>query len=312
DDANNRLVLMPAYWFRYNMYALARNAHKYIDRDKRTERIQHIEYDYLAPDSVNEIFNALRLLERYAALSPDRSLGPHSPAGSLEAHGKALFDDPSIDLNTIEVRNCAIENNNRPTLITKARDAYRTYRELIIYYAANQLTTYLSAHPDLGMEEFRASLPTPQRQQWLNIGGQLLPRASVDKLISDIKTGAIDSWTDVHKFYEDEGTRYAEQKMQHALASVMELEGLTTADLTGAKMSEWLQQALATKEWMAEGIFSSRAKDYENDFRLMAYDSREEMEEVIGKLEDNGFIRQQREELDKFREYVTTLRNRLS
>ncbi|MDB5252018.1 MAG: hypothetical protein JWP27_1187, partial [Flaviaesturariibacter sp.] len=41
DDANNRLVLMPAYWFRYNMYALARNAHKYIDRDKRTERIQH-------------------------------------------------------------------------------------------------------------------------------------------------------------------------------------------------------------------------------------------------------------------------------
>src|SRR5204862_7040959 len=62
DVTNDRLVVIPAFWFMYNMYALARNHIKYGDRDKRTAKIQLIEYDFLAPDSVNEIFNSLELL----------------------------------------------------------------------------------------------------------------------------------------------------------------------------------------------------------------------------------------------------------
>ncbi len=62
DVANDRLVVMPAYWFLYNMYALARNAWKYSDRDKRKERIQLLEHEYLAPDSVNEMFDAIALV----------------------------------------------------------------------------------------------------------------------------------------------------------------------------------------------------------------------------------------------------------
>src|SRR5215467_907606 len=69
DLTNDRLVVMPAYWFMYNMYALARNTVKYADRDKRTEKIQNIEYDYLAPDSVNEIFFSLELLKKFTGLA---------------------------------------------------------------------------------------------------------------------------------------------------------------------------------------------------------------------------------------------------
>ncbi|PMU88326.1 DUF4954 family protein, partial [Pseudomonas sp. GP01-A4] len=42
DIPNDQLVVMPGYWFMYNMYALARNSWKYIDRDKRIERMQRI------------------------------------------------------------------------------------------------------------------------------------------------------------------------------------------------------------------------------------------------------------------------------
>ena len=38
DVTNNELLVMPAYWFMHNMYGLARNAWKYTDRDKRTEK----------------------------------------------------------------------------------------------------------------------------------------------------------------------------------------------------------------------------------------------------------------------------------
>src|SRR5919199_1119713 len=44
DSTHNQLSLMPAYWFMYNLYALARNANKYVDRDKRIKKKQTIEY----------------------------------------------------------------------------------------------------------------------------------------------------------------------------------------------------------------------------------------------------------------------------
>ena len=62
--STDRLIIMPAYWFQYNMYALARNSGKYESRDKRTFKNQYLEYDFLAPDSVNEIFDGLYLLKK--------------------------------------------------------------------------------------------------------------------------------------------------------------------------------------------------------------------------------------------------------
>src|SRR5690606_13849421 len=61
DLKNDVLQLMPAYWFIYNMYALQRNTAKYILRDKRYDKTQLIEYDYLAPDTVNEMLASIRL-----------------------------------------------------------------------------------------------------------------------------------------------------------------------------------------------------------------------------------------------------------
>src|SRR4030042_6240352 len=62
DTTHDRLMLMPAYWWLYNMYALARNTWKFTSRDKRVTKTQHIEFDSLAPDTVEEIFAARGLL----------------------------------------------------------------------------------------------------------------------------------------------------------------------------------------------------------------------------------------------------------
>jgi hypothetical protein len=58
---------------------------------------------------------------------------------------------------------------------------------------------------------------------------------------------------------------------------------------------------------MTENIYTSRAKDYQNYFKKMVYDSEKEMEAVVGKLEDNSFINQQNEELATFRKRVQNL-----
>ena len=63
----DQLEIMPAYWWLYNMYALARNTWKFQNRDKRVSKAQHIEFDAFAPDTMEEVFNALRLLEIWTA-----------------------------------------------------------------------------------------------------------------------------------------------------------------------------------------------------------------------------------------------------
>ena len=76
----DRLEVMPAYWWLYNLYALARNSWKYQARDKRKTKFQHIEFDCFAPDTVEEIRRACSLLARWAedAAAPDIPPGPRN------------------------------------------------------------------------------------------------------------------------------------------------------------------------------------------------------------------------------------------
>ena len=62
---------------------------------------------------------------------------------------------------------------------------------------------------------------------------------------------------------------------------------------------------------MCKGIYDSRAKDYDNPFRKMVYDTTEEMNSVIGRLEDNSFIQQQLGELDEMKKQVKSLLRRM-
>ena len=309
DESNDRLIVMPAYWFMYNLYALARNESKYHDRDKRPEKIQFIEYDCLAPDSINEIFSAVSLLKKLVARAYDPSLSSDTVAETtLEHRGEAILNDQSIDFSNLEIVAPGFENNTRPVIIIKAREAYFVYKRLIVYYAAVNLLRYVEDNKILTFESLVDSLPEETiRLSWANIGGQLMPEPSVSTLLNSIKTGNIQSWEEVHDFYRINGALYKDQKLQHAYASLMEMAKPPSKRLTKDHFKQILDEALATKEWMTENIYTSRAKDYQNYFKKMVYDSEKEMEAVVGKLEDNSFINQQNEELTTFRKRVQNL-----
>jgi hypothetical protein len=63
---------------------------------------------------------------------------------------------------------------------------------------------------------------------------------------------------------------------------------------------------------MCKRIYDSRAKDYTNPFRKMVYETNEEMNKVLGRLEENSFIQQQMGELDKLKKEVKLIIKRLS
>lgn len=264
DVSRDELVVMPAYWFMYNMYALERNAWKYVDRDRRTTRIQHIEYDYLAPDTVNEMFAALQILE---ALEPDEA-------------GNALIQ--------------GWENSHRKVRILKVKKAIALFRELIQYYAVRCIIRHLENHPVKTFEELKKSLPARlQRSEWQNMGGQLVQQSDLQKMIAQIKSGKINSWYALHDRYIELGQSYEQDKLMHAWTSLLEIRQMTSRHFTAALFKQLLEESVTTKNWIRKGIFDSRAKDYSNPFRKMLYESEAEMNKVIGRLEDNSFIQQE-------------------
>jgi Domain of unknown function (DUF4954) len=282
DVSNDILVVMPAYWFMYNMYALARNAQKYIDRDRRTEKIQHLEYDFLAPDTVNEIFDGLQILQK---LKPD-------------AEGTATITD--------------WENTDRTTKILKVPQSMAIFKEVIQYYGTMEILNHLQKNKFADFETLKKSLSAKiQRSEWLNIGGQLIQKTAVENLRRNIKSGKVKSWGDMHNFYRQQGEAYTADKLNHGYTSLLEILNSTPKQFTPALFKQLLQKALDTKEWMCKGIFNSRAKDYSNPFKKMVYDTNEEMNKVVGRLEDNSFIQQQLGELEEMKKLVKSVVRKL-
>jgi hypothetical protein len=306
DVSNNQLSIMPAYWFMYNLYALARNAGKYVDRDKRAKKRQHIEYDFLAPDSVNEIFVALDRLKKFTAQSQDKSYSIETPEDVLIQAGETILEDQSNPIKNIIIHHAGFENSSRPVCISKVSEAYRIYKDLIVYYGVTNLIDFIAAHSIRSFDDLQKVLPEKAvRLQWANTGGQLLPVNSLQTILQKIKDGAIQSWEEIHQLYEENGEIYSEQKLQHAHASLLEL--LKIEKLDARVFKKLLFHALDIKEWMVKIIYDSRAKDYQNEFRKMVYGNEEEMEVVTGKLEDNVFINQQKEEFVRFRSSIENI-----
>ena len=278
DVASNRLVIMPGYWFMYNMYALARNSWKFRHRDMRSVKTHTIEYDFLAPDTINEMFNSIQLL---SGLTIDRE-------------GHATVPD--------------FENSTRKTVIIKVKESISLFKELIGYYGTTQLIHHYLENNFDTFEDFKKSIPTRiSRNEWKNIGGQLFPVSDVQKLLSNIKADKITGWNMVHQFYEKEGEMYGKNKLIHSYTSLLEIENITSKQFTPEYFEQVVQKAVKTKEWISKSIYESRSKDYSNSFRRMMYESQAEMDSVVGKIEDNQFIQSQFEELEKFKKEISKM-----
>lgn len=282
DVTNDKLVVMPGYWFMYNMYAMERNAWKYADRDRRTDKIQHIENNYLAPDTINELFDSLNILN---ALQPN---------------------EEGIAITT------GWENTTRETEIVKVPQSIELFKELIRYYGTMQLLQHFLKNKFSSFEDFKKTLSAKiQRSEWLNIGGQLIQQSEIESLKRQIKTNKIKSWSAVHDFYIIQGEQYNDNKLHHAYTALLETLLITPRQFTAELFSQLLQQLLVTRTWMCNGIYESRAKDYTNPFRRMVYESNEEMNIVVGSLEDNSFIQQQTGELDTLKKQVKSVTKKI-
>jgi hypothetical protein len=287
----DRLEVMPAYFWMYNLYALERNSWKAVDRDKRVIKVQHIETDYLAPDTAEEIITALSRMDSW--------MGAEKIPGTGE-----------------EIRAPELERNERQAVLLKPRKARAAYEEMLRFYAMNALIAYLESRPDLSLEALVEEMETPEARttsgdritDWVNLGGQIVPAFRVDDLRSRIRKGTIESWEAIHNAYDDFWAAYPLDKARHAWAVLkfLRINAANAGGFIGA-----LEHALETRRWITDQVYRSRAKDFQDPFRSITYRNKEEMDQVVGTVEDNFFIILTRKKLAQFEETVNRLKKRL-
>ncbi|MEM6257514.1 MAG: DUF4954 family protein [Planctomycetota bacterium] len=303
DAANNRLVLMPAYWWTHNMYALARNETKYAKRDKRQRKTQHVEFETFAPDTVEEIIAGLDKLAGHTGRALLQQSGPQDLERST---GHTALKNNDARLSDTVVTCGDAEAGERTAILRNPARAYQAYREMLLHYAVRNLvkylqtntgSTFLSMLDDLGQQ--------PRQTEWTNLGGQLVPTYAVKDLRGRIGSGELPDWDAIHGEYDRLWAQYPRQKQQHALAVLRLLLG---NDLSASQWDQALDESVGIQRFIRDQVYTTRAKDFENPYRQTTFDDPAEQEAVAGTIEGNDFVKQVREETEQYEALIASLK----
>ena len=299
----NRLEVMPAYFWIHNLYALERNSWKTRERDRRKIKVQHIESEYLAPDTAEEIIAALSLLETRLG---EAGFSPQEMTDADAAH----------DMPIIPCRH--LERSKRHQVIVKPLAAVAAYRQMLRWYAAKTLAAFLDGRPELDYSGLRSLLGgdggSGRVSEWVNMGGQIAPAFRADALRQEIGEGKYHNWDEIHRVYDLWHEAYPLDKARHAWAVLALLKDAACGD-GAAQGAAFLKQELAasaeTSRWISAQIFKTREKDYRDTFRKATFRNTAEMEQVLGKAEESPFIRLAREETKRYEELIARVMARL-
>jgi hypothetical protein len=296
------------------MYALARNAWKFANRDKRIHKARRLEFDPLAPDTVEEILDALGVLEEAVGRALIRLEGGAESERSAEDTRRlgraAMLENPAA-VARLEVRADHFENSRRPVLLLKTERAWEAYRETLEYYAVRVLARHMIDNGVVRFADLVRDLPRRDERVWRNLGGQLAGGASLEAILERARNGEIATWDALHREYERLDAAYPTEKAAHALGVLERL--LERSRETLCENSEWpglLDRAEAILERRTSDIHSSRAKDYANPFKRMSFANEAEQKAVLGALEDNSFALMAEEDFVAFRKTVAELKGR--
>ena len=270
----NYLEIMPAYFWMYNMYALERNSWKTYSRDRRKVKEQRIEADYLAPDTAEEIISAISQMETWLEAAPDAG-------DNITVSGQ--------------------EKNKRGTLILKFRKALAAYREMLLFYTIKSLAAYLEEKPELTysafVNEMEAGYYNQRVKDWVNLGGQIVPAFRVDELRDKVRKGETDTWEGIHAAYDEMAAAYPADRARHAWEVYRFMNkppnsGETRHPLLNIEQfKKELKTLISLYNAIADQVYISRAKDYDDPFRSYTYRNSEEMKQVLGTVEENPFIK---------------------
>lgn len=292
DSTEQAIHIMPAYWFQYNMFAIARNNSKFQKRDKRVIKEQHIETDPLAPDTVQEILHALDRIIKLTAheLEDNDRWFNRQEKDRYQSAKDYLHQNPEADLILKDHESM----KRYGAKILKPAQGYREYRKVTKYFAVKALAAWADEAGVTALEKkhFDEIEKLPLYTTWVNLGGQVVPEEKLNGLFAAIKEGRVNTWKEVHAFYDECDAAYESWKTRYALWVLEQLYSRPYTEFTAEVYDDIRADVTAVSDYMYQNSIISRQKDYTDFFRSITYRNEDEMLAVVGKLEDNSFLKE--------------------
>ena len=299
----SEISIIPAWWFMYDMFAISRNRNKFIKRDKRVKKIQMIETDPLAPDTMQEVMRALdrliSLTAGYLINTKNEYMDDKTTAEEQYQAAKDFLHQNTEAEFTLEDPVC---QRKFGAVIYKPVQAYKTYRKIVKYFATRTIMEFCQSlnQEVLTLDLVERIRKLPLYTDWENVGGQIIPVEKIHELFESIKNGTVNTWDAVHQFYKLCDCAYDQYKVRYALYLLEQLYSRPIEDFSVDLYRNITDDVSIVAYDIYTASLKSREKDYTDYYRNMVYRSDEEMDSVIGPLEDNSFLRQLRADTEEF------------
>jgi NDP-sugar pyrophosphorylase family protein len=244
---DNTLDVMPAYWWRHNMYALFRNNWKFQKRLGKGG--EGIEYQFMAPDTAEEVQKALDLLKEYKKKIPAFTM----------------------------------ENSSRKVQILGIDDGIKAYKEMLLWYGVSTVLAWLE-RPGVRAGKYN-DIPVDASRKtwgWTNVCGHLVCNVDLKQMVQEIEKGDFISWDDVEERFERFDLEYPKTRFAHALHVLALLYGKKQFDQEMLEKIKTDYKKLSDK--IKKQIVATRTKDFENKFRKNVLKEDDSLVEILSTI----------------------------
>lgn len=244
---DNTLDVMPAYWWRHNMYALFRNNWKFQKRLGKGG--EGIEYQFMAPDTAEEVQKALDLLKEYKKKIPAFTM----------------------------------ENSSRKVQILGIDDGIKAYKEMLLWYGVSTVLAWLE-RPGVRAGKYN-DIPVDASRKtwgWTNVCGHLVCNVDLKQMVQEIEKGDFISWDDVEERFERFDLEYPKTRFAHALHVLAVLYGKKQFDQEMLEKIKTDYKKLSDK--IKKQIIATRTKDFENKFRKNVLKEDDSLVEILSTI----------------------------
>ena len=293
DTPTSPVHILPGWWFMYDMFAIVRNKYKFAKRDRRFVKVQNIELNPFAPDTMQEVHAAINRI--IALTSSGLSL-------SYQEAKDYLHKNPESKMTLTDMQS----QKKFGATLYKPVQGYKTYRKILKYFATSTLMEYCreSKSEKLSLEMIKKIKKMPLYLKWQNAGGQVIPEEKVVSLLNLIKEGKIFRWSEVHDYYNKCQAEYLNDKTRYALYLLESLYSDEIENFTKEIYKDLVSDVIAVSDEMYDSSVSSREKDFTDYYRCMTYKNKDEMSAVLGSLNDNDFLKTLKSDTRSFNQFV--------
>jgi hypothetical protein len=176
---------------------------------------------------------------------------------------------------------------------------------MIVLYAAKNIIEYISENKKYKVSEICLNLDAKYRKEWFNMGGQLIPEEDIVHLCSEINSENTNSWEEIHAVYDKLWQKYPFEKQKHAFASLKKIFQISGIDIKS--LERCFNEAVKIQDKINKRVYESRKKDYDNSFRKATFRNQNEMDSVLGTIDENEFIANIQKETIEFKNKVKSV-----